>query len=226
MRSAWFPVALTASLLAGGASPCPAGEPAKLLNASQDRVVRTAPVPSAVFPQAEVRLVRRDGAAVVQTVIVSTLAKRVVAVIRKKEAALWPPGRPGHEDSARYAEALERAYRAVERRFREDDSRRNHRRKLLIEFVLSEKEAFVALLEPEVQGDLGGIRVLKRRVLEVLPLSRRYTEEDMREIAMDSLGMTRREAEEALKPLPRPALQPEADPQHTGDEAEKGGAPR
>lgn len=226
MGRAWIPVALTAALAAGNASPWPAGEPPALLDASRDRLERSAPVPSSLFHLAEVRLVRRGGASVVQTEIFGTLAGRVVAEIRKKEAALWPPGRPGHEDSVRYADALDRAYREVERRLRETDSRGDRRGELLIEFVLSDKEAFVAFLEPEVQGDLGAVRVGGRRILEVLPLSRRYVEEDMRAIAMDSLGMTRRAAEEAVKPLPRPALQSDVEPSGAGNGAGAGGTTR
>lgn len=220
MRNAWFPVAVAVSFLAGGASLCPAGEAASLLDASRDRVARAAPVPSADFPQAEVRLVRRDGAAVVQTVIVSALAGLVVSEIRKKEAALWPPERPGHGDSARYVEALERVYRAAERRFRNRASRRDRRRKLMIEFVLSDEEAIVAFLEPEVRGVPGGLRLGQRRTLEVLPLSRRYVRENMLEIAMDSLGLSRREAEEALKLSPASALRPDGEPRGAGEKAD------
>lgn len=170
-----------------------------------DDVVRSAPVPSAWFPQAEVRLVRRDGAAVLQTVIVSPLFERVVAEIRKKESSAWPPGRPGHADAVRYAEALDRARRAVERRAREGGARGDRRRKLLIEFVLEEEASFVALYEPEVGGEFGELRITGRRLLERLPLSRRYVRENLFEIAADSLGLGRRETEEALKPFPRPS---------------------
>jgi len=181
------------------------------LDPSKDEVVRSAPIPSALFPQGEVRLIRRGGAAVVQTVIVSRLLKQVVREIRRKESSLWPPGRKGHEDSERYVDTLDRAYRAVESRFRERGGHGDRRGRLLIEFVLSEEAAFVAFLDPEVLGDFGGLRITGRRILEVLPLSRLYILENMREIAIDSLGWSRREAQEALKPLLPPIFQSEED---------------
>jgi hypothetical protein len=198
MRCACLNPLLAALLvLSGCGSTGWAGDLSSRLDPSKDEVVRSAPVPSSWFPQAEVRLIRRGGAVVMQTVIASRLFQQVVREIRRKESSAWPPGRTGHEDSKRYVDALDRAYREVERRFREKDAPGDRRRKLLIEFVLSEDSSFVALLDPE------------RRVLELLPLSRRYVRENMEEIAVDSLGWSRREAGEALKPLLPPVLQPE-----------------
>lgn len=202
-----FPAAFL--LLAASATAGQDGDLSPLLDASRDEVVRSATVPSSLFPQAEVRLIRRDGSAVMQTVIVSRLLKRVVGEIRRKESSAWTPGRAGHEDSERYVDALGRAYRAAEQRFRERDAGTDARRSLLIEFVLSEKEALVVFLDPQVRGDFGNLRVSERRVLEILPLSRRYIRENMQEIAIDSLGWSPREAEAALKPLLPPVLQPE-----------------
>jgi hypothetical protein len=68
-----------------------------------------------------------------------------------------------------------------------------------------------AILDPEVRGNFGELRVTERRILELLPLSRRYVSENMREIAIDSLGWNRREADDALKPLLSPGLQRERD---------------
>lgn len=208
-------------LLTASGSAGRAGDLSPLLDASRDEIVRSAPVPSTLFPQAEVRLIRRGEAVVMQTVIKSTLLKRVVGEIRRKESSVWTPGRAGHEDSERYVDALGRAYRMAEKRFRERDDGNDRRRSLLIEFVLSDKEALVAILNPEVRGDFGDLRVTERRVLEILPLSRRYVSENIREIGIDSLGWSRREAEETLKPLLPPVLQPEGD--QTGQERETGG---
>ncbi len=197
-------------LLVAPASALREGDLSPLLDASRDEVVRSATVPS-VFPQAEVRLIRRGKSVVMQTVIFSRLLKRVVGEIRRKESSAWTPERAGHGDSKRYVDALGRAYRAAELRFRERDAGNYHRRSLLIEFVLSEEEAFVAILEPEVRGNFGDLQVTERRILEILPLSRRYVSENMHEIAIDSLGLSRREAEETLKPLLPPALQQEGE---------------
>lgn len=199
--------------LAAPASAGRAGDLSPLLDASRDEVVHSATVPS-VFPQAEIRLIRRGKSVVMQTVIVSRLLERVVGEIRRKESSAWTPERAGHGDSQRYVDALGRAYGAVELRFRERGDGNDHRRSLLIEFVLSEEEAFVAILDPEVRGNFGDLQVTERLILEILPLSRRYISENMREIAIDSLGWSRREAEEALKPLLSPGLQP--DGEYTG----------
>ncbi|MDH3383653.1 MAG: hypothetical protein OEM42_06295 [Deltaproteobacteria bacterium] len=204
-----FPAAIL--LLAVHAAAGREGDFSRLLDASRDEVVRSTTVPSTLFPQAEVRLIRRDGSVVMQTVIVSRLLKTVVGEIRRKESSVWTPERAGHGDSERYIDALGRAYRAAELRFRERDAGIDHRRSLLIEFVLSEEEAFVAILDPEVRGNFGNLRVTERRVLEILPVSRHYVLENMHEIAIDSLGWSRRQAEEGLKPLLPPNLQQEGE---------------
>lgn len=207
-------------LLAAPASAGQEGDLSPLLDASRDVVVRTATVPYALFPQAEVRLIRRDGSVVMQTVIVSRFLKRVIGEIRSKETSAWPPGRAGHEDSQRYVDALDRAYRAEEIAFRARDDGEDRPGSMLIEFVLSQKEVFVAILDPEIRGHFGDLQVTKRRVVEILPLSRRYVSGNILEIAIDSLGWNRREAEEVLKPLLPHGLQPEGERSGRGREQE------
>jgi len=217
-----LPCAISAAilLLAAPASAEREGALSPLLDASRDVVVRSALVPYALFPQAEVRLIRRNGSVVMQTVIVSRFLKRVVGEIRRKEESAWTPGREGHEDSQRYVDALDRAYRAEEVASRARDAGEDGRRSLLIEFVLSREEAFVAILAPEIRGNFGDLGVTNRRVMEILPLSRRYVSENILEIAIDSLDWTRREAEEALKPLLPGGLQPERERSEQGREPE------
>lgn len=194
------------------------GSLSPLLDPSRDVAVRTALVPNTLFPQAEVRLIRRDGSVVMQTVIVSRFLGLVVGEIRRKESSAWTPGRAGHEDSERYVDALDRAYRAEEAASRARDGGEDRRRSLLIEFVVARDEAFVAILDPDVRGEFGDLRVTNRRVLEILPLSRRYVSENLLDIAVDSLGWNRREAEEALKPLLSSGLQPERETLESGEE--------
>ena len=211
-RGLVVPLVLTAILLlAAPVSAGGEGNLSPLLDASRDEVVLSATVPSTLFPQAEVRLIRRDGAVVMQTVIVSRWFKRVVGAIRRKESSAWTPGRAEHGDSERYVDALERAYRTVEGRFRKQETRDDRRRKMLIEFILSGEAAIVAFLEPDIEGDFGGFRIGRREFLEILPVSRHYVRENMHEIAMDSLDLSRREAEETLKPLLPPVLQQEGE---------------
>ncbi len=213
-----YAILAAAFLLAATPSAGGGGDISLLLDASRDEIVRRATVPTPLFPQAEVRFIRRDRSVVAQTVIVSSLLKRVVAEIRGKESSVWTPGRAGHEDSDRYIGALDRAYREAEKRFRERNAGDDRRRSLLIEFILSEKHSLVAILDPEVRGNFGNLRVTERRILEILPLSRRYVWENMHEIGIDSLGWSRREAGEVLNALLPPGFRPEGN--RTGQEGD------
>ena len=174
-----------------------------LLDGGRDEIVRRAFVPSAEDPHGEVRLVRRGDAAVMQTVLASRVLKRVVGEIRKKENAIWPPGSEGRADSARYVAALSKAREEVERRFRQKGAtaRGDRRRCLMIEFVLSRDASFVLLSEPEVVEGDEGFRVVGNRGIQALDLSRLYVRGNLRAIAMDALGMSRKEADRTLKPL-------------------------
>ena len=81
---------------------------APLFDASHDELVRQTVVPSPEQKVGAVRLLRRGGYEVVQTLLYTKVLSRVVAEIRKKELASWSDG-PGHDDSQRYMEALEDA---------------------------------------------------------------------------------------------------------------------
>jgi hypothetical protein len=210
-RLSAFTLLLFFLIAVSAAAADPARDFSSLVDSSRDEVVRVALVPSEEDPHAEVRLVRRGAAAVMQTLIVSRLLKRVVGQIHEKETSLWPPERKGHKDAARYVDALERAYRTVEGRFRKQETRGDRRRKMLIEFILSGETAIVAFLDPDIEGDFGGFRIGRRELLEILPLSRHYVRENMHEISIDSMDLSRREAEEMLKPLLPPALQQEGE---------------
>ncbi len=189
--------------LAGRADPAGAAPPlpARLLDDARDTVVRSAFVPSEEQRQGEVRLVRRDGAAVMQTVLDTTILKRVVAEIRKKELASWPPGRAGHDDALRYIAALGEARDRIQERAARQGRRAGRRRTMLIEFILSPDASLVAFAEPQVEVADGHMRVAARRPIAILELSRRYVRGDIYEIARDALGLGRREAREILEPL-------------------------
>jgi hypothetical protein len=175
---------------------------AALLDGGEDRVVRSAFVPSKTLQQGEVRLIRRGRAVVMQTALSSRYLKRVVAGIRGKEAASWPEGRKGREDSLRYVDALTRAQAAVRERSRQRGDRQDRRRKLLIEFILSERDSLVALSEPELGEDaVGHFRVVSKKPLAVIPLSRTYILGNIYEIARDALKLEGREAQELLEQL-------------------------
>jgi hypothetical protein len=203
------PLLLVAADLAGAAD-APTGEPgwerhAALLEGSRDQLVRSARVPSDEQPQGEVRLLRRGAAVVMQTVIQSTVLRRVVAEIRRKELATWPEGSAGAADSRRYVEVL---FEAARERGEDhpppgagEDEGGGRRRGLLIEFILAERAALVALYEPQIAGGEPRFRLTGRRRLALLELSRAYVRGDLLEIAVDALQLSRQEAEGVLGPL-------------------------
>ena len=179
------------------AAPMPA--PLVPLFASRDdAVVAATPVPSPERPVGEVRLLRRGAAAVVQTVLDTALLPRVVAEIRNKEEANWPPDKPGHDDAVRYVAALEQVSDAL-RRQQPKDPRRAHRRlHLLIEFALSARQAAVAISGWEPAAD-GAVRRVEPLV--VLQPARDYVRANMRLIAADSFHIEGA-AVDTLFPLP------------------------
>jgi hypothetical protein len=136
-----------------------------------------------------------------QTVLYTTILKRVVGEIRKKELASWPPGRAGHDDALRYIEALRDARDRIEERLARRGRRGGRRRTMLIEFILSDDASLVAFAEPELEEADGHMRVVKRRPIKVLELPRNYVRGDIYEIARDALGLGKKEARKVLDPL-------------------------
>lgn len=179
----------------------PPAKYARLLDGAKDQVVRSAFVPDEENPQGEVRLIRRGAAAVMQTVLYSRFLKRVVAEIRKKELASWPPDRGGHEDALRYIGAVLEAQGRIQERYRERGNRGDRTRKMLIEFILSDTASIVVLSEPELEEENGHMRIASARPVAVLELSRAYVRGDFYEIGRDALRLKGREARNVLEPL-------------------------
>lgn len=173
---------------------------APFLDGKNDRIVRSAFVPSRPLPQGEVLLLRRGDAVVMQTVLFSRYLDRVVAEIRRKEQAHWPPGRQGHADSERYLDALASARDGIRRDAGQDRPGRQ-RQKLLIEFILSRRAALLALFEPDIEEKDGHYRVTAKRPITVLELSPLYVRGNIYEIAWDALRMRREESEALLEPM-------------------------
>jgi hypothetical protein len=159
---------------------------APLLDAASDRIVRRGFVPSEEQKVGEVRLVRRGGSDVVETLLYTKVLGRVVAEIRKKELANWPPGQPGHDDALRYALALESVQKQIWDRLPRAEVARDRRQKLFIDFVLTGSSAVVAIGAFEMDETNGEVRVLRREPLVVFEPSRHYAERNMRLIAADS----------------------------------------
>jgi hypothetical protein len=180
---------------AGGGSAPPAA-------AGREVVVDRAFVPSEKRPQGEVRLVRRDGHAVVQTILYTRVLKRVLANISGKERRNWPAGQAGHEEMERYVAALEE-YRVKEGGTAGDESSTGadagtaasgRRKTMLIEFVEAGDRSFVAIGGVELEGSGGDVRIRKRGTPAVLALSSVYVGRNMRLIVADAFGLSPEEA--------------------------------
>lgn len=209
---------LAALVLAAIAAPAGAaeGKPpaawAPLLDGSRDQIARAGFVPSEEQPVGEVRLVRRGSAVVMQTVLYTKFLKRVVAEIRKKEMAAWPPGRPGHDDAMKYVDALRSAQAGIQERFRGREDRGDRSQRMLIEFILSGDASIVAIAEPTLVEKGGRMRVASRRQIAVLPLSRAYVRGNIYEIAWDALKLTREDSWSLLEPMLPPESPAESAP--------------
>jgi len=202
----------------GAAGGKPQAARAPLLDGSRDEVVRAGFVPTAEQPVGEVRLARRGDAVVMQTVLYTKFLKRVVAEIRKKEMAAWPRDRHGHGEAVKYVDAVLTAQGGIEERFRRRKDRGDRRQKMLIEFILSGRDSIVAIAEPVLAEEGGRMRVVSRRPIAVLELSRAYVRGNIYEIAWDALGLDRKESRDLLEPM----LPPES-PADAGPSEEAGG---
>ncbi len=196
---------LAAALIASAvlASPLPAEtgpapKYAALFDGSKDEVIRREFVPSEEQRQGEVRLIRRGDGAVMQTVISSTVLRRVVNAIRRKELASWPPERRGHADALRYIAALRQAAEEIRNRARGGGDRGGRGLTLLIEFILTRRASIVVLYEPSLSGPEEEYRIASKSVISALELSRNYVRGDIYEIARDALRLDKKEAAKLL----------------------------
>jgi hypothetical protein len=169
-----------------------------LQDAGEKRWGRT-DVPDAARKVGEVRLLTRSGADVVETLLSTTLLKRVVREIRTKEMANWPDGAPGHDDAVRYVTALEAADRTLAARAARSGERR---RRLAITFALTPARAAIVLARFDAAADTPGeIRVTAREPLAVLEASRDYVRRNMRLIAGDAFAVDGDALTRLLSPL-------------------------
>ncbi len=164
----------------------------KFLDEAGQTVVRRATVPRDRQPVAEVRLIRRKGAVVIETVVSTFLFQRVVDEIRRSESANWPEQQPGHDDSRRYVRALEE--------FDHPETapgtpaRRRRRVQMAIEFITAPKGSWVVLsrIELDESGPTG--TVTDKHPTNVLAVSRAYAERNMALIAADAFALNEQQA--------------------------------
>lgn len=185
-RALLLGVGLFVAHAASVATAMPAGlEP--LSDHSADTVVSRAYVPSAERKVGEVRTLRRGTATVVQTLLYSRILKRVVAEIRLKEDANWPPEHPLRAEAQRFLDALDAARVAARRAVPKESSDR--RQRVWIEFVRTPERAVVFVGTFTATRGTGDVEIATRTVTATLPLSRTYVERNMRLIVADAQGV-------------------------------------
>jgi hypothetical protein len=190
-------------LALAAASPARAQEvvPARLapwLDASNDRIVERAWVPSAAKKVGEVRIVKRGAAIVAETLLYTKVLSRVVGEIRKKELANWP----GSADAARYVAALEQAQKLIWSRLPTNERLADRRQKLWIDFVVAPDAAFVALGAFTLTESHGEVRVLEREPLALLEFEPAYVRRNLLLITADAFQLDEAAAARLLGPLP------------------------
>ncbi len=158
---------------------------AGIATAAEDVVVTKAYVPSSDRRVGEVRIVQRGDAAVIQTLLYTSLLRRAVDAIHDKEDANWPADRPGHADALRYLAALDAQAARVLAAPAPDD----RRRRLLIEFVLEGANASVIVGDFDMEGAADDVRVTARRPVETLAPSPDYVKRNMRLIVADAFDL-------------------------------------
>ena len=177
--------------------------PAVALAAQKDaeQLIQYAQVPAGPPYQGEVRLLRRDSALVVQTLLNSKVMHRVVGTIRKKESQEWPEDQAGSADSRRYAEELVRAYQLIRDRAKDKQKPGDRERhlQLMIEFVLDEHRSYVALYAPTLTLEGERLVLHKKELMKKLPLSRTYVNKNMQLIIQDSFQIEADKAAELLR---------------------------
>lgn len=164
-----------------------------------EALIRRAPVPAEPPYQGEVRLLRRDAAPVLQTLLNSKVMNRVVAAIQKKEQKAWPQDREGSADSRRYTEELVQAYHTVQERAKERQKAGDRYLQLLIEFVLEGQQGYVALYAPTLTQEEDRLVLHKKELLKKLPLTRNYLRKNMLLIIQDNFQLEPAEAGDLLQ---------------------------
>jgi hypothetical protein len=196
-----IPALLFLACAACAVAPCPAGaaDDPRLLDGAADRELRHAFLPSARNVHGELRLVRRGEAWVLQTLLDTPQLRRGVQRMRRKELYAWPESGAGWADSQRYLDDLERAKDHSLERFVERGEGGNGRQTLLIELVLSERDALWAFYDVELAAAGSRRLVTSRRPFLVRDASRAYLRRALMEQAETGFGAVPAE----LAELPR-----------------------
>jgi hypothetical protein len=165
---------------------------------SADEVVCRTFIPTAERPHGEVRLVRRDGAVVVQTLLYTPSLRRGLQKIRQREEANWPPERDGHADSQKYLEVLAQGKTASLAAFDGRSDKEDRHQRLLIEVLDDGRSARVDTSLPELKGATDAIEIGVVRPVATSPVSAEYARAAMEIILQSAFHRPGRTLEEFL----------------------------
>ena len=174
---------------------------AKMLDEQGDVILQRAVVPSTEKPQGEVQLIRRGKFLVVQTLLASSVLKRVISVIDDKEQRNWPETRDGYLASRQYRDELFRASEQAWEIFRQRKNIAETRQFLAIEFIVGPDRDIIALSAPTIDGDYGNMRLTAKQLLKVWRSQDQFVRGNIIEIIQDSFGLDRAAAEALAQPL-------------------------
>lgn len=143
-------------------------------------VLARAWVPNGVVPQGEVRLVSRNGEAVVQTVLHTRFERRVERTISGKEQQNWDD----HADALAYISTLKEAVGEYVRR----KAASAEAVALVIDYVAGPETARVDFSFSRVRREKNGLRVSSAVVWQGLALSTDYVRRNQELILADAFG--------------------------------------
>lgn len=167
--------------------------PAFATETEGSEILARANMPNNLFPQAEVRLVKRDCEMVVQSAILPRFPDKVRHKIVSSEEKNWP----GDSDSKAYVAALENAF---------DAYRREHDMKttaLVIDFVSAPNDTRIDFLFSAAERNKTGITLQPASVWCSLSLSHHYIRKNQEYILIDAFG---KRADALIETLKNPAF--------------------
>jgi hypothetical protein len=165
------------------------------------QIMARAYVPNRTIPQGEVRLVQRDGAAVVQSVLHTRFGKLAKKRITDKELKNWGD----HRDATSYISAVEDAFNEYEK----CRSAEGNQMALVIDFVDGPVSARVEFSFVHVSREKHGFDIRPSTIWRSLPVTRDYLRKDQEYILADAF---QEDSDEPLDCLRRFRTGPESRP--------------
>lgn len=150
-------------------------------------------IPSPESIHGEVRLIRRENAACVQTLLHTPSFRKGIREIIARESEHWPEGKPGSEDSLRYRKELEQVKQTI---LQETDANRKPGAPytLLIEFRYQTGASRILFARAEVDWQPEEtFRILSQSPLSELNVSDTYMSRAMRIITTAALTPDRKD---------------------------------